>query len=435
MRHSNFMSNEVNQVNMSAFYKKGKVWLNTLLDRVVDLANMVLMDVYPAPRLVSRTMAYRLARVAGDVSLFLRDFPRLSAYKLAGKNWTLIFAGSMEGVREIQRLFFPEEEITPQEIGRVALWRLQAQTEKWLGEVDLVICELSRLHPWRPKAANTFIVPVWVQQVVELVEPVTSIIVGDKRAHLRHQINRLQRAGFTYCFSQSLKEFDHFYYHMYLPFVKGRHEDLALVAPYEDQKQRWFNKGGLVLITQNDKAVAGNLCYLANGTCFAIESGVLEADPHLFQQGINTFLLWSVALWGHSQGAQVFDMGGSHGWHSHGSFSFKRRWGARVTRRRRIYATWTFLAQNLSPALQAHINKLGFISEIDDKFYMICIEDTSASLDSLETQPSRADTAQDLGLAGWALVTPNAETIVYNKEANVTFNWSESYPSKQSQNV
>jgi hypothetical protein len=93
------------------------------------------------------------------------------------------------------------------------------------------------------------------------------------------------------------------------------------------------------------------------------------------------------------------------------------------------------LAQNLSPALQAHINKLGFISEIDDKFYMICIEDTSASLDSLETQPSRAETAQDLGLAGWALVTPNTETIVYNKEANVTFNWSESYPSKQSQNV
>lgn len=398
---------------MFVFYKKGKVWLNTLLDRVVDLANMILMDVYPVPRLVSRRMAYRLARGAGDASLFLRDFPRLSAYKLSGKNWTLIFAGSKEGVREIQRLFFPEEDVAPQEIGRVALWRLQAQTEKWLGETDLVICELSRLQPWRPKAAITFTVPVWVQQVVDLVEPVKAIITGDKRAHLRHQINRLQRAGFTYCFSQSLKDFDHFYYHMYLPFVKNRHEDLALVAPYEDQKQRWFNKGGLVLITQHDKVLAGNLCYLTNGACFAIESGVLEADPHLFQQGINTFLLWSVALWGHSQGAQVFDMGGSHGWHSHGSFSFKRRWGARVVRRRRIYATWTFLAQNLSPALQAHLNKVGFISEIEDKFYMIWLEDVSTSPAPAELQPDRTETAQELGLAGWALVSPNREIVTY----------------------
>jgi hypothetical protein len=293
------------------------------------------------------------------------------------------------------------------------VWQLQARTEQWLTEVDLVICELSRIHPWRPQAAISFVVPVWIEQVLELAEPIRSLISGDKRAHLRHQINRLERAGFSSCFSQNSEDFDLFYHHMYLPFVRSRHEDLALVASYQDQKENWFNRGGLMLAVQNAKILAGTLCYIANDTCFAVESGVLEADPRLFQQGVNTLLLWYVALWGQSQGAKVFDMGGSHAWRSHGSFTFKRRWGAKVIRRRRIFATWTFLAQYLSPALQTHINKLGFISEIDNKFYTILLEDKPIYLKLPDRQFNTTETAQELGLAGWALVTPNIKPVTY----------------------
>jgi hypothetical protein len=170
-----------------------------------------------------------------------------------------------------------------------------------------------------------------------------------------------------------------------------------------------------MLAVQGDKVLAGTLCYVTNDTCFAVESGVLEADPQLFQQGINTLLLWYVAVWGQSQGAKVFDMGGSHAWHSHGSFTFKRRWGAKVTRRRRIFPTWIFLAQHLSPELQAQINKLGFISEIDNKFYTILLEDKPICLELPERQYNTSEMAQELGLAGWALISPNNKPVIHEQ--------------------
>ncbi len=398
---------------MRKLYRRVKVWLNYCLDRVIDLCDMILMDVYRLPWPAGQSMAKHIARYVGDVSWLLRAFPRLPGYKLIGADWTIIFVGTEQSLREIRHLFF-EQEANQQELGRIALWKLSAHTQQWLAEgANLVICELSRIHPWPPRTAFTFTVPTWVQQTLTIPEPLESLISGKKFATERHRLNKAKRVGFNYRFSQSKADFDHFYYHMYLPFVKTRHGYLALVARYQDQWQRWFVRGGLVLVTQHDKPVAGLLCYIANDTCYDIERAVLEADSQLFKQGIGTIITWYAINWGHSQGAKIYDMGGSHAWRSNGVFDSKRRWGARVVRRKRIYGVWTFLAQNLSPSLQDHINKLGFISEIDAKFYGILLSTDTAPV--AETDVNKQLLAvKKQGLDGLVVISANSEQAIYN---------------------
>jgi hypothetical protein len=398
---------------MYQLYRQGKVRINYYLERIIDLCNMFLMDAYRFPwRMVQRT-AQCIARYIGDISWLLRDFPRLSAYKLMGADWTVIFVGGDVGLREICHLFF-EEEVDQQELGRIALWKLSAQAKQWLAEgADLVVCELSRIHPRPPKAVFTFTVPTQIQQILTLPESLESLISGRKRNRLRYRINRAQKAGFTYRFSQSRADFDHFYYHMYSPFVKSRHGDLALVAPYQDQWQRWFIRGGLILVTQDDEPVAGSLCYIANDTCFSTGAGILKADPYLFQQGINIFRIWCIISWGHDHGAKIFDMGGSHAWRSNGPFAFKRGWGARAIRRKRIYGVWTFLAQNLSPSLQDYLNRVGFISEIDGKFYGILLSADASPISEVKFN-EELSTIKKLGLDGLAVVSANSKPIIYN---------------------
>ncbi|MBN1217555.1 MAG: GNAT family N-acetyltransferase [Anaerolineae bacterium] len=402
-------------------YLRGKVKLNYILDRIIDLSDMILMDAYRLPWPIAQNVAKKTARHIGDISWLLRDFPRLSAYKLAGANWTIVFVGSQQGLLEIRHLFFADETIAPQKIGRIALWRLSAQTQKWLAEdVDLVICELSPISPWIPKSLLTFTIPPWIYQVLVLPTPLETLLTGRRIEGIRRKIKKAQVAGFAYRFSQSKTDFDYFYYHMYTPFIKNRHGNLALITPYQHQWQRWFTRGGLVLvINKENKPVAGMLCYIANRTCFYIEGGILEARPDLFQQGINAVNIWYAIEWAYRHGAKIFNLGGTSPWRTNGSFIFKQRWGARVARRKRIYGERTFLAQNLLPSLQEHINKLGFISEIDGKFCSVLL-----STDGIPV--TQSDIEQELsavgrqGLDGLVVVSNNNHQVILCNQKEIT---------------
>ena len=395
-------------------YKRGKVWFNYLLDRVIDLCDLLLMDVYRLPWPNVQNAARRIARCVGDIAWLLRAFPRLSAYRLEGPQFSIVFVGTDRGLLEIGPLLFPEEEIHPQEMGRIPLWQLSCRARQLLsgGQADLVICELSRIHPRRPQAPISFTVPVWVQQSLPIPDPLKSLISGKRFATERHRLNKARRTGFSYRFSQAKADFDHFHYHMYLPYVTTRHGDRALTARYEDQWRRWFVNGGLVLVTQYDEPVAGVLCYIVGDTCFDIERGVLDVAPELFRQGIETMVTWYAIDWAHQQGAKTYDMGGSRGWRSSGSFNSKRRWGARVARRKRIYGTWTFLGRAFPSALQSHLNKLGFISEIDGRFYGVMLSSLPDSTAEIDVE-RELSAAKDQGLDGLVVISDNCKPVTH----------------------
>jgi hypothetical protein len=396
-------------------YRRAKLWLNYCLDRIIDLCDLVLMDAYQLPWSTGQSVAKHIARYVGDISWLLRAFPRLPVYKLIGTDWTIIFVGTEPNLREIRALFF--EEARQQEMGRIALWKLSAQSQQWLAEgVDLVVCELSRIYPWPPKAALTFTVPSWIQQSIAIPGSLESLISGKEGRNIRHKLYRAEKFGFNYRFSQAKADFDHFYYHMYVPFIKARHDHLALIAPYHDQWQRWFVRGGLVMTTQNDSPVAGSLCYMADDICYIIEMGVLEAAPRLLKSEINTIVVWHAITWGREQGAKQFDLGGSRAWCSNGAFTSKRRWRAKVVRRKRIYRTWTFLTQNPSLSLREYVNELGFISEINGKFYEVLLSFDSASTGERDVN-KELSAINSLGLDGLVIISPNSNPIVYNVAA------------------
>ncbi len=385
--------------------RRSKVWLNFALDRVTDQCNSVLMEAYRLPPPFLQGLAQSAARHTGDACWSLRDFPRLSAYRVSGAGWAVVFVGSSHGLSEIRRLLFGVAPVAERPLGRVTVWQIGEQAHQWLADgAALVVCELANRSSWSPSAPITISVPTWVEQVLDLPEPLDKLLAGKRAKSLRGLINRCQGAGLSYRFSESPADFDYFRDHMYLPFVRRRHDDLVLVTPYQDHRKS-FARGGLILITEDDRPIAGVLCYIAGETCYLIEEGVLEASEHLWQQGINAFLLWSAMTWAHGRGARQVDLGASHAWCTSGSFAFKRRWGARVMRRRRIHGTWTLLMRSPSPSLLDHLNRMQLITEIDGSFYMSWLKDDRAPLASSDIS-TRASAAREQGLAGLAVTSP-----------------------------
>jgi len=400
--------------------------LNYLFDRVIDEVDLVLMGIHEPP--VARAFyPYKTARHVGNLSDLIREFPRWYVYQLTGHEWNIIVVGSESSRDEISQLFFPDnEDMTVHHVGRIALWELTKQTQIWLdpcpaqtnslqkgesmGIIDLVVCESSCSLPYHPQEPITFVIPNWVNQEITLPHSANELLAGKKFATTRHRLNKAKRNGFSYHFSQDKADFDNFYYNMYLPYVIGRHGKLAVIAKYSDQKNRWFLNGGLVLITHHDVPVAGVLCYMAGDTCFDVERGILGSSSKLFKQGIETIATWAAIDWAYKQHATFFNMGGSHGWVSNGTFSTKRRWKAKVIRRKRIYKKWTFSARQLSPSKQACINKIGFITEIDKSFYRVMLDVNTESINI--NLKAELISAQKEGLQGLYMLSPHEERCI-----------------------
>ncbi len=324
----------------------------------------------------------------------------MDAYSLKGKEWSIVFVGGYNGFQGILNLFFKDQDVFPKVLERVPIWKLPEQSNRWLGEgVNLVICELSRLCPWKPSATYSFISSYCVTLILDIPANPDDLLVGRRMRGPRRYIRQAEKNGFSYRYTRSLEDYEFYYFEMYLPFVKTRHGEQAQIAQMADQYTRWFKPGGLILITQHDQPVAGSLVIRTGKMCHGSEMGILHCAPELLEAGVPAFIMWSTILWSHKQKAEQLNLGTSNAWYADGSFDSKTKWGAHVVRRKYIASQWSYLYNNLPDSLREKINQIGLISEQKGKFYCTYIPG-----DLAEDLDKKVQEALLHGLSGLAVV-------------------------------
>lgn len=362
--------------------------------------------------LIPRSLRQKAARVLGDIAFLVLDLLKKTVWRMTGSDLQVLFVGSKQGSLDIWPLFF-DDAATCEPAGEVFAWGLSRKTKQWLEEgCDLVICELSRLHPFWPKTSIAFAVPQWVSQLVDYPVQPGLLLTKDLPRSLRRQIKKCQEAGCKWHFSRSRSDFDYFYERLYLPFVRSRHGERAQIAPYPFQWDFWIEGagGGLLLVTQGGKTVGGAVCLVVDKICYGIELGVLDANETLMKQGIYVYLLWCVAEWGQAQGAQFYNMGGAKAWRCNGSYQFKAKWKPRVTRRKWTTQQFIFAADRLPPLLKEKINACGFICEVDDGCYSLLLEKAGFNLPESALAEMVSSTQKE-GLHGVCVLAPGSHPM------------------------
>ncbi len=374
---------------------------------------MFLVDAYRLPRLV-QPFLYAIAHAIGEMCFLLQDFPRLTVTEFKGNGWRILFVGGEKNHAEICSALF-DDQCERRRIGRVSLWSLSRCCEEWFDSgVHMVISEVSAASPWKLQASIRFVIPAWIRMIVTMPDPLETILSGNKRKHVRQRVKKGTEAGFHYRFSRTKADFDVFHYQMYRPFIMSRHGDRAALSNYDHQWKRWFQRGGLVLVTHNEQAVGGALCYVANGVCHSVEGGILNAHPDLIKQGLNGMIDWYSMAWSHEQGVRTFDMGGTRARRSDGVFLYKRQWGARPRNiNRKLHRSWTFLGRNIPTDLRDQLNRLGFISRIGDQFYGVHIHTDPDPLGNGVIEQLRESWAVE-GVDGVMVLSPRRPAATYS---------------------
>lgn len=396
------------ETGLAAAAKRLKIRVNSWCDRAIYYSDNYLRDAAYVANPILRKVVKWLAWRVGNLAWLLRDMPRLTAYELADERWTIRCIGWERDVQEVAHLFFPESEVTPREVARVALGQVGNAGRAWLADgVDLVISQLPLWMPLRPRSPIYFRSPTWIEQILTLTEDPWALVAGRSRHGLRSAVNRAIKQGYGYRFSQDMAEFDYFYERMYVPFVGQRHNDLAMLTSHRDMVRFWVRRGGVLFVTLGDALVAGTVVFMEGDVCHSVEGGVLDASPDLVRQGINAVADWFTIVWATAQGARNLFMGGSQAWASNGPYEYKERWGAHPVRRHRLYATWAFQGGDLSPEQCRTLNAMGFLVEEQHRYYRVVVaaaDDGAGRGDDVADGQSLAQSAaQDAagkGLAG-----------------------------------
>jgi len=370
-----------------------------------------------------RLFFLRLLKFTGDLVLVLRDFPMVKVFLLESEIGRVVFVG--REIEEFKYLFCPCNPITSIDSFSIWSWELPSKTAEWLScDIEMVVHGVSRFFPWRAKTAYYTTTPKWLSQVFVVPEDCEEPPSGKRMRQLR-KIYRDNGHLIDYHFSRDVSEFDHFYHHMYVPYVSNRHGEFVYVETY-DYLYKWFLKGGLVVVTYDGKSIAGLLC-AENGDCmFAAEIGLLDGDPKLHEEGFSRVAYWSTVQYAHEHGCKYFQMGGSYSIRSNGVFNFKSTCWYSFARDFYFFIRndWRFYLQQPSHQFLDYLNQWGIIHKGHNNYYAVIFDDgENKDSDNLDEAVKKAYSD---GLDGIVHVMPgNNEYIPYSTlhHQNPTQDW------------
>ncbi len=359
-----------------------------------------------------RELLYRSAFWHANVGRAIVMNLRLTVKLWTGENWSALYIGDGMSINVIKHYLFPtlpQEEELPREF----LWKVPALIKKYSQKGNLTVCELNPIihYPFMDTGLS-FSIPPWIHQVLEEIDRPIDYILADMNQTMRRNIRRLESQGFSYVFSKNQDDFDSFYHHMHLPYIQRRFSELDMIIMEYDSILKRFQRGGLILIKQNQIPVCGMICIWENDCLYAQEMGVLDGEFDLVKQGSNVALWWFMLDFARKQEVVRFDFGSSHPLIVDGVFNFKRQYGTRVREIKNVESRWSFYSQDLSVELRQYINQLGLVVMLNNEGFRVLLPDESgSSLGRDDFSPSLKEAA-NYGLAGLMVVTRGSKTII-----------------------
>ena len=364
---------------MKNFYQSFKVKVNAWMDRVILFCSKKMVRYNPLRQPWLRRLVITFFRWIGSLALMIKQFPRLEAYTCQHALGKFIFIGveKIECILFLRQMDHELDDIDLEPLGRVRLWTLSEQVNRWLAEgADAVVCDLSRTYPFSFQADYQIKTPIIVEQVIYLPDSAEAFLSGSKFRELRRIIYQSQRANVSYHFTQEKLDFDNFHNHMYLPYVQKRHGDFADINNYEAQWKE-FQKGGLVMVYKDDQAIAGSLVQAKGNFAIGLEGGVLDVDPDLLPKKVYSLMFWFCIEWALAKGAKRFDLGTTYASRNNGIFRFKKSFTARVESQPRfIFPNRMILMDHPSAELVSALNETGWIYEKNGKHYGVILEES-----------------------------------------------------------
>lgn len=166
--------------------------------------------------------------------------------------------------------------------------------------------------------------PPWINMTLHLPDTWEEVRRCFRPTTRNNDLRIIRREGYTCEPTRDPALIDDFHEHMYVPSMRGRHGDGAIIVPLARMQKR-ARDGWLLRILKDGEVVAAGLVHPAGDTCYFLWMGVPAGRP--MAEGATSALYYFGIRHAFDQGYRMLDFGTSRPALNDGPLRFKRKWG------------------------------------------------------------------------------------------------------------
>lgn len=249
--------------------------------------------------------------------------------KNSGELLAVAFAGSHGAKTHVSRLAFsqpPHEE----SLGRHWMWQVKNYVKTNAPQCDLLIHETPKPKENFFAPHGDFTVPCWIRIEMDISRPLEEAI---KHKKYRDMMRKIRNGRFTWEARKDEASFDHFYFKMYLPYVRARHQNAVMVHDHSKLRQSYAS-GELVMVMKEGSPVGGGLINYSGERGHFMEMGIENAEEQLLKEGVADAIYLFCLSRMKEMGVKKANLGHSRGFLSDGALKYKLALGGRMTAQR-----------------------------------------------------------------------------------------------------
>lgn len=256
----------------------------------------------------------------------------LPAYRLQGKGrWgegsltTLLFGEGRGMLPYILHLLY-DERPKRVKLGKIFIGNVKSYIKSNNSGANLILIGIDEFYVRFLSRLGFMVIPEWVMFKLDLTKP----FPGEGRSKgLNNNLRKVRKYKYTYEVTNDFAKFEHFYYHMYLPYAANRYGELSLVGGFRDLR-KIFERGALLLINRGDECIAGDLLQMDDKTISARYTGITDGKTEYVAQGALAACYYFVIRWAREKGYTWIDFGHCRPFFNDGVFMHKKSWGMEV---------------------------------------------------------------------------------------------------------
>lgn len=282
---------------------------------------------------------------------------------------TLLFAGNEHRIEYISDRFF-ETKPDRENLCQVSLWNLAPTLKRLRGSADLTVVHIDRFSASIFFDADYLAVPEWVGSMLNVQENPGKI--ARRNRSLKDGLRIVRRNKLSLEISRAEADFEQFYHTMYVPFMRSRHGERAVVRDFYRMRQA-FRQGGLVWVLRDNERISGQLFRRRREVLQVMAMGTAKGELTPVKDGAGTALdLFSI---NHAKelGCKFIDFGGSRPCLSDGLLRYKRKWGVSLIEQHDVWYDFLIHWNKFDGMLTSFFANTPLIFRKKNGFAAICV--------------------------------------------------------------
>jgi len=201
-------------------------------------------------------------------------------------------------------------------------------------DVDLVIVGVNVLLMDSYMSKGFHLVPKWIQLFVPIWDHPDAMynspeLDRETRKYFRRLKRTIESQRYTFGVSVDPEWFNFFYYRMYLPYARKRHNNLAIVHSYKIVYHN-FSRGIGIMVSKDDLPLGGGIAFREGKIMNFRHMGMIDGNIEASREGASAALDYHVMQISHSLDCTQMNFGHTRAFTSDGVLKYKLMWQARV---------------------------------------------------------------------------------------------------------